>query len=78
MQRESNYIHPESTWSVRILSAVCVGALFGASIAVINYSHAQNTIELPDPGLDVVEVAFFEEAPMPLGEQLDDPGVIEE
>ena len=40
---------------------------------LINYSHAQNIIEPVDAGLDVVEVAFVEEGPMPLGEQLDDP-----
>ncbi|MDO5668172.1 MAG: hypothetical protein Q4G44_10155, partial [Alcaligenaceae bacterium] len=75
-QRKSNYIYPESTWSVRLISALCVGALFGGTIALINYSHAIHAPQAADTDEQIVEVAFFApEAPMPLGEQLEDPNL---
>lgn len=73
MHPESNYIYPESTWKIRLLSAVCVGALFGGVYSLISYSYAFNVPE-PKGQEEIVEVAFFEpEAPMPLGEQLEEP-----
>lgn len=72
VQRESNYIYPESTWRVRLISATCVAALVGGVVALINYSHAVHAPQAEDGEEPIVEVAFFaSEAPMPLGEQLE-------
>ena len=59
MQQDPNYIYPESTWQVRLISALCVSALVGGAVALMNYSYKQHAPQAKGDDLPLVEVSFF-------------------